>query len=197
MSRLSLTPILAVTLAVSLAVAACDRQPSEAAQGEAGLAGDKASLEAGASGEIDRSRAGELMPAVTLRDPEGRELSLAALQNQPVLVNLWATWCAPCVVEMPMLDELAQELDGAVRVVTISQDLTGADAVVPFFARARFKQLEPWLDPDGAAAFKIESAVLPTTVLYNASGQEVWRVVGEYDWSSAAAREAIAEASAE
>ena len=186
MSRWSLT----LVLALGLAVAGCDREGGEAAQGEAGLAGDKSSL----AGEIDRSQAGALMPAIAVRDPRGKELNLGALQGRPVLLNLWATWCAPCVVEMPMLDELAQELDGAVRVVTVSQDLGGADRVVPFFARARFSRLEPWLDPDGALAYSVESEVLPTTILYDASGQEVWRVVGEYDWSSAAAREAIAEA---
>ena len=188
MSRWSLTLI----LALGLAVAGCDRQAGEAAQGEAGLAGEKSSL----AGEIDRSRAGALMPSVLVRDPQGRELNLAALQGRPVLLNLWATWCAPCVVEMPMLDELAEERDGAVRVVTVSQDLGGADRVVPFFAQRGFKRLEPWLDPDTAVGFKVESEVLPTTILYDASGQEVWRVVGEFDWSGAEAREAIAEASA-
>ncbi|MCL4672752.1 MAG: TlpA family protein disulfide reductase [Sphingomonadaceae bacterium] len=189
MSRWSLTLVLALTLACG----ACDRQAGEAAQGEPGLAGDKASL----GGTFDRSQAGALMPAVTVRDPKGAELNLGALQGQPALLNLWATWCAPCVVEMPMLDELAQELDGAVRVVTVSQDLAGADKVVPFFAQRSFRKLEPWLDPDNALGFKVESEVLPATILYDASGREVWRVVGEYDWSSAAAREAIAEASAE
>ena len=96
-----------------------------------------------------------------------------------------------------MLDDLAQEFDGTLRVVTVSQDLAGADKVVPFFAQREFRKLEPWLDPDGELAFKVESEVLPTTILYDASGLEVWRVVGEYDWSSAAAREAMAEASAE
>ena len=189
MSRWSLTLVLALTLACG----ACDRQADGAAQGEAGLATDKTSL----IGEIDRSQAGALMPAVTVRDPQGMELNLGALQGQPVLLNLWATWCAPCVVEMPLLDDLAEEFDGAVRVVTVSQDLAGADVVVPFFAQARFRKLGPWLDPDSAVGFKVESDVLPTTILYDASGQEVWRVVGEYDWSGAAAREAIAEASAE
>lgn len=91
-----------------------------------------------------------------------------------------------------MLDDLAAELGGDVRVLTISQDLRGAEKVVPFFAQGGFANLEPWLDPDNGFGFAIESGILPTTVLYDASGREVWRVVGEYDWSSAAAREAIA-----
>src|SRR3546814_7611737 len=74
------------------------------------------------------------MPAVNLTDPHGKTLNLAALQGQPVLLNLWATWCAPCVLEMPMLDDLADGMKGRVRVVTVSQDLRGADTVEPFLA---------------------------------------------------------------
>ena len=181
-SRSSLT-LLAI---LTLFLAACDRQAPEGAQGQ----DDAASF----VGQADASNAGALMPALSLTDPAGRELNLGALQGRPVLLNLWATWCAPCIVEMPMLDELADELDGAVRVVTVSQDLQGASRVEPFFAQRDFRHLEPWLDPDNALSYRVESDVLPTTILYDASGREVWRIVGEYDWSSAAAREAVAEA---
>ena len=64
-------------------------------------------------------------------------------------------------------------------------------------AQRGFSKLEPWLDPDNDLGFEVGSGVLPATVLYDASGREVWRVVGEFDWSGAEAREAIAEASAE
>ena len=145
------------------------------------------------SGTIDRSRAGELMPAELVRDPAGRELNLGALQGQPVLVNLWATWCAPCVVEMPILDDLAAEYAGGLRVVTVSQDMQGAEKVVPFFEKNGYEMLEPWLDPDNKLGFALGDGVLPVTILYDASGREVWRVSGEYDWAGAEAREAIAE----
>ena len=184
LSRSSLT-----LAALALILAGCDREAPDNAQEQGALADGKASL----VGEIDRSRAGELMPASRVVDPGGRELNLGALQGTPVLLNLWATWCAPCIVEMPQLDELAGELDGAVRVVTVSQDLQGADRVLPFFAERDFAHLEPWLDPNNELGFGVESEVLPTTILYDESGREVWRVVGEYDWSGAAAREAVAE----
>ena len=183
-SRFSLTII-----ALALVLAGCDRQAPEEAQGEGGLAADKADL----SGTIDRSHAGALMPAITVADPQGEELNLAAAQGTPVLLSLWATWCAPCVKEMPLLDDLAGEYDGALRVVTVSQDMGGADKVAPFFARMDFEHLEPWMEPELELGFALESQSLPTTVLYDASGREVWRVVGEYDWSSAEVREAIAE----
>ena len=133
------------------------------------------------------------MPAVLLKDITGNQLNTGALQGGPVLLNLWATWCAPCVVEMPILDELAGEFGDALRVVTVSQDMQGADKVGPFFAKQKFANLHPWLDSENTLGFAVDGGVLPTTVLYDSEGREIWRVTGEYDWAGAAAREAIAE----
>ena len=140
---------------------------------------------------IDDSRAGDLLMAINVVDPAGTQLNLGALQGTPVLVNLWATWCAPCVVEMPMLDDLAAEMDGELRVLTVSQDLQGAEKVEPFFAKMQFEKLEPWMDPENQLGFGLGGGQLPLTILYDASGQELWRVTGEYDWSSAETQEAI------
>ena len=79
------------------------------------------------------------MPAANVTDPQGRVLNLGALQGTPVLINLWATWCAPCVKEMPLLDELASEYEGRLRVLTVSQDMQGAEKVEPFFAANTFE----------------------------------------------------------
>lgn len=179
LSRLSLTLVIPALL-----LAGCDREAPEQPQAEASAA----------AGEIDRSHAGELMPAVQVRDPAGKPLNLGALQGQPVLLNLWATWCAPCVEEMPLLDALAAEYDGRLRVVTVSQDMQGAAAVEPFFAQHQFARLEPWLDKDTALSTELGGGVLPTTVLYDAAGSEVARVVGAFDWSSPAAKGLVDEA---
>jgi len=181
---------MSLTLILALSLGACDREAEPDAQEQGELGGAKASL----VGEIDRGHAGELMPAILVKDLSGGQLNTGALQvGSPVLINLWATWCAPCVVEMPMLDDLAAEYAGALRVLTVSQDMQGAATVAPFFAKNEFTHLEPWLDPENALGFGIDGGVLPSTVLYDSAGQEVWRIVGEYDWSSAAAREAINE----
>ena len=179
--------LLTLALAALLLTGGCDREAPQGAQENA------PSLEAtGAlTGTIDAESAGELMPAIALTNPSGGALNTGALQGEPVLVNLWATWCAPCVAEMPLLDELAAEYDGRLRVVTVSQDLTGAKAVEPFFAARKFTHLEPWLDPETAFGFALGDVALPTTVLYDAAGQEVWRVQGGYDWGSEEARAAI------
>nr|WP_247710157.1 TlpA disulfide reductase family protein [Qipengyuania xiapuensis] len=179
LSRFSLT-LLSI---FALSLAACDRSAPDAAQ------------ESGASpasiGEFDRMMAGELMPAVNVTDLDGRQLNLGALQGEPVLVNLWATWCAPCVKEMPLLDELAADYDGRMRVVTVSQDMGSEEKVAEFFARNDFAYLESWRDPDAELGFALGDVMLPTTVLYDASGREIWRVQGDLDWSGEEARAAI------
>lgn len=170
MSRSSL--ILGLSL---LLLAACDRPADAPAQ----------PAEAGApAGVVERKFAGTPLPAMQFTDPAGKTLDLGA-QDGPVLVNLWATWCAPCVVEMPQLDALAGELEGEVRVLTISQDIRGAEVVEPFFAEKGFARLEPWLDPETqlSAQFSPEG-VLPLTILFDASGKEVLRVAGGYKWGS-------------
>jgi thiol-disulfide isomerase/thioredoxin len=177
-------------LASALCLAGCDRGADDKVQQQGEAEGEKQGL----TGEIDRSFAGELMPAVDVTDPAGKTLNLGALQGQPVLLNLWATWCAPCVVEMPMLDNLAAEFDDELRVVTVSQDMQGAEAVEPFFADKGFENLEPWLDPENELGFRFEGGALPITVLYDAGGQEVFRVAGGYHWDSEEAQAAIREA---
>ncbi len=182
LSRLSLT----VAFTLGLLVAACDRGAPDTAQ--------ESSTTPAPTGEIDRSQAGTLMPASNVRDLQGDVLNMGALQGTPVLVNLWATWCAPCVKEMPLLDELAVDYDGELRVLTVSQDMQGAEKVGPFFAERDFAMLGSWMDPEGELGFAIGGGVMPTTVLYDAMGQEIWRVSGDYDWSSEDARAAIDEA---
>lgn len=183
--RLSLTLVLSAAL-----IAGCSKQEPAAPQGQAqaGEAG-KGAL----TGKIDRSHAGDLLPSVSLTDPDGQALNTGSLSGKPVLLNLWATWCAPCVEEMPTLDALAGDYDGKLRVLTASQDLEGASKVVPFFKDKKFARLEPWLDRDNALSSVLGDGVLPTTVLYDASGQEVARVVGGFDWRGVEAKALVDE----
>jgi thiol-disulfide isomerase/thioredoxin len=62
------------------------------------------------------------LPDFLLTDPAGKELRLTDLKGKPLLINLWATWCAPCVAELPALDKLAGTLDGKVKVLSVNQD---------------------------------------------------------------------------
>lgn len=188
-----------LALVATLALSACDSATTDTAQETA--ASDTQSAAPPPPqlpGQIVRAFAGTQLPPMTFVDPQGNELDLAAL-DQPVLVNLWATWCAPCVVEMPLLDNLAGELEGEVRVLTISQDVRGAEVVVPFFEQRDFQHLEQWLDPvAGLSAEFADSGLLPMTILFDADGRELFRVAGDYEWDSedaaARVRAAVAEA---
>ena len=145
------------------------------------------------TGRIDRSRAGQAAPDLPFKDPDEEAVTLADFRGKPVLLNLWATWCAPCVAEMPTLDALADDQPG-IRVIALSQDLEGRRKVDAFFGRNKFTSLEPYLDAELRlmGALKVQS--LPTTILYDARGREIWRMTGAEDWKGPRAAALIAEA---
>jgi thiol-disulfide isomerase/thioredoxin len=188
--------LLSLTLPIILVAGGCDRQSgAEAQQKESSAAATPAAAESDAealNGTLDRTHAGSALPEVTITGPNGIKLDLAKLEGAPLLVNLWATWCAPCVTEMPKLDQLAGE-PGMPRVLAVSQDLKGAEVVNPFLQQHQFLHLQPWLDPENKLAFAYGGTNLPTTVLYDAEGKEVWRMIGGYDWASAEAKALVKE----
>jgi len=149
--------------------------------------GDKASAAKpvpGLAGKIDRSQAGSAAPTATFVDRKGKTLTLADFQGRPLLVNLWATWCAPCLAEMPALDRLAKAEGDKIAVVTVSQDLEGWRAVDGFFKPGRFQALTPYLDQPNALAVALGAKGLPITVVYGADGKERFRVNGPLEWDA-------------
>lgn len=147
---------------------------------------------AAALNEIDRAFAGSEAPDVRLELPGEGETSLraaiAAAGGKRVLVNLWATWCPPCLAEMPALDALAGDAADALIVLPVSQDMEGWQAVDGFFAAGKFKTLTPVLDQPGSLGEALSARGLPMTVLYGPDGKEIWRVSGTPDWASGAVR---------
>jgi thiol-disulfide isomerase/thioredoxin len=192
--------VLGCAVVAPVILGGCDRQSGEAAQPRASAsaaASADAAPAAAASpqGVIDRSHKGSALPDFTLTDAAGRRATLASFKGKPLLVNLWATWCAPCVVELPMLDKLAAGSAGRLKVLTVSQDMASTSAkVAPFLAGKGVAHLEPWLDPKGDLAMHYQANTLPTTIYYDAQGREVWRFVGGHDWTSAATATMLAEA---
>ena len=179
---------LILLLLCAFAIAACDRQNAAGQQGAAGEA-------AGVKG-VDRSQKGKPAPDVEFKDPDGGEISLAEFRGVPVLVNLWATWCAPCVKELPTLDRLAELHDhqGDLAIVTVSQDMAPQGSVIAFLNRLQLPRLSGFHDPKMALSAAINAQVLPTTVLYDSKGREVWRYVGDLDWTGKEAAALLAEA---
>ena len=184
--------LIACLLGTCLALAGCDSQPAPAPQGKAPSASAAPALPPG-RGRLDRSRAGTPAPTAAFEDPDGELTSLVQFRGKPVLVNLWATWCGPCVAEMPMLDALAGEAKGY-EVLTISQDVDGRDKVDAFFAKHGYRNLEEYLDPELSMMTEMQVDTLPTTILYDKDGREVWRMTGREEWNGARAKALIAEA---
>jgi len=188
-------------LLFGLALAGCDRQKGVSPQGEAPAAAN-ASANAAVpaptypTGRLDRSHAGTRAPALSFEDGDGRPTSLAAFRGRPVLVNLWATWCGPCVVEMPSLDALAGREGSDTEVIAISQDADGRRAVTDFFRARNFARLEAYLDPQMRLMPALRIDTLPTTILYDREGVEVWRMTGMADWHSERAARLLDEADA-
>lgn len=184
-------------LLAALALAGCDRQKAAAPQGEApSSAGSPAAAQGYPTGRLDRSHAGTLAPATMFEDGDGRPINLAAFRGRPLLVNLWATWCGPCVIEMPSLDMLAAREGDALQVLAVSQDLDGRQKVSDFFAARRFAALEAHLDPRMELMTALGLDTLPTTILYDAQGLEVWRMTGRAEWHGERATRLLGEAEA-
>ncbi|AJA10229.1 thioredoxin domain-containing protein [Sphingopyxis fribergensis] len=185
--------ILAVLLAGS--IAGCDREKQadgQAGQGQANVSAGQAKGVGQFEYQIDRSHKGEAAPTAAFRGPDDAAVTLATFRGRPLLVNLWATWCAPCVAEMPTLDAMAAKSGKRMTVIAVAQDLQGAEIVDPWFQKAGLKALQPYIDPQNGLLDAANSA-LPTSIYYDAKGREIWRVVGAIDWQGKEAKALLAE----
>jgi thiol-disulfide isomerase/thioredoxin len=167
----------------------CHKQAPPAPQAEA----TPASAPAPTGPVADTSNAGKGAPDAEIKDADGKPAKLTDRKGKPLLVNLWATWCVPCVKELPTLDALAAQ-NPNLQVVAVSEDLQGRPAVDAFLAKHPLKTLKPWADAGNALTVPLKVAALPTTILYDAKGKEVWRVTRDLDWTSAQAKALIAQA---
>jgi thiol-disulfide isomerase/thioredoxin len=124
-------------------------------------------------------------PAAPIALADGSKTTLAAFKGKVVLLNLWATWCAPCIREMPSLDRLQAKLKGeGLEVIAVSEDFAGLDIVGPFFERMKLEHLTIYLDSDGALGKAFGIAGLPTTLLIDRQGRVVGGLEGPADWDS-------------
>jgi len=188
--ELSVRPVIALLLG-TLLIGGCDResapQPQATAKSEA-----PARKGGELTGTLDISQRGKAAPADGFVDPSGKPVTLAAFKGRPVLVNLWATWCGPCVAEMPTLESIAVRAGDKLKVLTVSQDRAGVDIAKPF-EKGGFTKLERYRDPESKLGFAFATGMLPTTVLFDAEGKEVWRVIGAMDWNGPRANTLLAE----
>ena len=141
---------------------------------------------------VDRSHSGRPMPDSKLFNADEDQATLAEAKGKPLLVNLWASWCAPCVKELPTLDALSRR-PGAPKIVAVSEDIGERASVEAFLESHGIKDLEAWRDPKMALSGALGVQVMPTTVYYDGSGREIWRYTGDVDWSGDEAAKLLAE----
>ena len=174
-------------MCAALALAACHNSAQPTANQSAPTA-----TEEGGKG-VDRSHKGEAFPKVQFTGPDGSMTSFAATKGSPTLINLWATWCIPCVKELPTLEKLGQEKTAELNVMPINQDMA-PEASVRAFLKLHKLDIPEYRDPKMQVATALGAEVLPTSILFDSNGKEVWRYVGDLDWTGPEAAKLLAEA---
>ena len=150
-----------------------------------GGAAEACRAEAGELGNFQATRPAKPLPEVEFFDAEDTPRRFAEYRGRGVVFNFWATWCAPCVREMPALERASAELaDAGIDVVTLSEDRGGAKVIRPFLEKLGLSKLPVLVDRRGQVLRALKISGLPTTVLIDAEGREVGRVVGIAEWDS-------------
>lgn len=127
----------------------------------------------------------EPLPPLTFEDGEGRQRSLADFKGKVLLLNLWATWCAPCRKEMPALDRLQALLGGqGFEVLALSVDRQGAPATRKFLSDIKVEKLGIYVESTAKSLATLKVTGLPTTILIDREGREIGRLAGPAEWDS-------------
>ena len=123
------------------------------------------------------------LPDLAFIDAEDKTVKLSDYKGKTVLLNFWATWCAPCVKEMPSLDKLQAEM-GKDKFVVLPLSLDGPSKpkVAPFYADKKLANLGIYFDKGKKALGALDISVLPTSVLVDPQGREIGRMEGDADW---------------
>lgn len=164
--------------------------------GHAGVVDWQAARDAGMP-KLAEATKPEPVPLTPFLDESGAETTLADWKGKVLLVNFWATWCAPCREEMPSLEALQAELGGEdFAVLTIASGRNPPPAIDKFFAEIGVETLPKLRDERMALARAMGVMGLPVTVLIDREGNEVARLIGDADWSSEPAKAVVRQLTA-
>ncbi len=155
---------------------------------------DTSEIEALREGTMKKLAFSEAKPVSdkAFTDPAGGTFTLAEFKGKTVLVNFWATWCAPCRKEMPMLSELQTEFGGdTFEVVTIATGRNAVPSIRKFFEDIGVDNLPLYLDPKQKLAREMAVLGLPITLILDPDGNEIARMRGDAEWNSDSAKAII------
>ncbi|MFZ2005449.1 MAG: TlpA disulfide reductase family protein [Stellaceae bacterium] len=144
-------------------------------------------------GEFIPAASPQPAPEISVTDLDGNPLALSDFKGKFVLLNLWATWCQPCIKEMPSLVDLQNKLGSALTVVAVSEDHGGEVIVKLFVQKLGLDALKVGLDPKSTASRAFEVRGLPSSFLIGADGKVLGKVEGAADWGSDKLRAALAK----
>jgi thiol-disulfide isomerase/thioredoxin len=154
-------------------------------------------LAAGGEDEKDVTWHAKPLPgplATVMQDAKGADTTLAAFAGKVLVVNFWATWCAPCIKEMPTLDALQAKLGpSGLQVLAVSQDREGLKVAQPFVEKNGWKNIALYVEPKARFAKDAALRGLPTTIILDQKGQEVGRLEGTIDWTAPNVTDALAK----
>ena len=167
--------------------------PDNAAVTDAGAPkAPEAAVKTGQMAAYVKKKAPEALPEISFNDASGKTLSLADFKGKTILMNLWATWCAPCREEMGSLNRLQQALGSdTFEVVALSLDRKGGEASQKFLDETKATSLKLYIDATAKQGTVLSIVGMPTTILIDKEGRELGRLAGPAEWDSDDAKKLI------
>ena len=134
--------------------------------------------------DFELSKEKQNISDLKFKDDEGKEISFSDFQDKILLLNFWATWCAPCIKEMPSLDRLKKKINKNFDVIAISVDRDGVKKVKDFFNEYKITNLEKYFDIKNSLAKEMNLIGLPTSFFINKKGDLIGYFQGDLEWDN-------------
>ena len=134
--------------------------------------------------DFELSKEKQNISDLKFKDDEGKEISFSDFQDKILLVNFWATWCAPCIKEMPSLDRLKKKINKNFDVIAVSVDRDGVKKVKDFFNENKITNLEKYFDTKNSLAKEMNLIGLPTSFFINKKGDLIGYFQGDMEWDN-------------
>ena len=134
--------------------------------------------------DFELSKEKQNISDLIFKDNQEKEIPFSDFKGKVLLVNFWATWCVPCIKEMPSLDRLKSKVDGNFDIIAISLDRDGKKKVTDFFNENKITNLEKFFDVKNSLAKEMNLIGLPTSFFINKKGDLIGYYQGDMEWDN-------------